>query len=70
MTTLEAINFAAKVKVGTLIKANGLVMRVDEIKEDSFAGQTIYKGKEMGKTFLSFATLLNPHYCEDIEILN
>ncbi len=70
MKNLQAISFAAKVKVGTLIKANGMVLRVDEIKEDAFAGQMIYKGKERGLTYLSFTTLLNPHYCKDIEILN
>ena len=70
MTNLQAISFASKVKVGTLIKTSGMVLRVDEIKEDAFAGQTIYKGKERGLTFLAFTTLLNPHYCKDIEILN
>ena len=70
MTPLEAVKFAAKVKVGTLIKVSGMVMRVDEIKEDAFAGQLIYKGKDRGLTFLAFTTLLNPHYCKDIQILN
>lgn len=70
MTNLKAIQFAAKVTIGTLIKANGLVMRVDEIKKDCFAGQSIYKGKERGKSFLSFSTLLNGHYCKDIQILS
>lgn len=70
MTNLQAINFAARVKVGTLIKSNGMVLRVDEIKSDCFTGQSIYKEKEMGLTYLSFETLLNPHYCKDIEIIN
>lgn len=68
MTNSEAIFFAAKVTVGTLLKANNMIMRVDEIRKDSFAGQTIYKGKERGLTFLSFSTLTNPHY-GNIEII-
>ncbi len=70
MTTLEAINFAARITIGTIIESNGMKMRVDAIKKESFTGQTIYKGKEMGLTVLSFKTLLNPHYCKTIKILN
>lgn len=69
MTTLQAINFAARVQIGSLIKANGMVLRVDEITDNAFVGQTIYKDKERGKTFLTFDMLLNPHYNKNIEIL-
>lgn len=69
MTRLQAIDFASKVKVGTLIKANGIVLRIDEIKKDTFIGQTIYRGKVRGLACLPFATLVNPHLCKDIKIL-
>ena len=62
MTTLQAINFAARVQIGSIIVANGMEMRVESITNDAFKGQTIYKGKDRGTTFLSFSTLTNPHY--------
>jgi hypothetical protein len=70
MTTLQAINFAARVQIGSLIKVRGRILRVDEITDNAFVGQTIYKDKERGKTFLTFDMLLNPHYNKNIEILN
>jgi len=36
MINLNAIRFAAKVQIGYFIKANGLIMRADEITNDSF----------------------------------
>lgn len=69
MINLNAIRFAAKVQIGYFIKANGLIMRVDEITIDSFRGKMIYKNKERDEAVLSFSTLLNPHYCKKIEIL-
>ena len=70
MTTLQALRFTAQVQIGSLIKSNNMVLRVDAIKENSFEGQVIYKGKERGLTTLSFETLLNPHYGKDIKIIN
>ena len=69
MTNIEAVNFTARVTIGTKIKANNMILRVDEIKKDGFYGQTIYKGKERGETRLRFETLINPHYGKNIEIV-
>jgi len=71
MTTLEAIKFSASVTIGTRIKANGMILVVKEISNDAFIGVAEYKGKERKDSMsLSFATLLNPHYCKDIQILS
>jgi hypothetical protein len=68
MTTQEAIFFAAKVQIGDIITAGKQTMRVDEIVNSGFKGKMIYKGKDRGVTYFSFATLVNPHYCNNLKI--
>jgi hypothetical protein len=61
MTTLQVINFAARVQVGDILVSGRQEMRVESITSDAFKGQAIYKGKDRGTSFLSFSTLMNPH---------
>jgi hypothetical protein len=72
MTTLQAIQFAAKVQIASRIKAGGMIMIVTEIKENEFKGISEYVKLKNGKDepmSLRFEMLLNPHYNKNIEII-
>jgi hypothetical protein len=73
MTTLEAVQFAAQIQVGTKIQGyGGQVMIVTEITKKYIKGISEYakvKYNKESEMILSYETLLNPHYNKDLKII-
>ena len=74
MTTLEIVKLAASIQVGTNLQGYGnQVLVVEEINKNGFKGYSKYAFDKYGKkstTYLSYETLMNPHYNKDIKVLN
>lgn len=64
----EKLYLIAQTTIGTKLESKGQIFRVTEIKKDAFRGVIEYKGKDRGDVYLSFSTILNPHY-GDIKIV-
>jgi hypothetical protein len=73
MTTLEQLRFAAQIQVGTQIKGyGGQIMIVTEIGKKYITGYDKYcfeKYGKISKTFLSYDTIMNPHYNNNLSII-
>ena len=74
MSTIEIIHFAARVRIGSEIEGSrGMVMVVESITEVGFKGYSKYAFDKFGKKstmYLSYETLLNPHYNQELKIIN
>lgn len=72
MTTLQQIQFAAKVQIGTEIKgSNKMTLVVTKIGEKRFYGYSKEYFQKTGierEITLEFATIMNHHYNKDLVI--
>ncbi len=70
MTTFQAIQFAAKVQIGTEIEmGRNCTLTVSEIGDKAFKGVLKIGGKLVdNQCFLSFETLTNPHYNQNLKV--
>lgn len=74
LTTLEIVKLAASIMIGSRVKGYGnQILVVTKLTKHGFCGYSEYKYKLTGKksesVYLSFETLMNPHYNKNIEVL-
>ena len=72
MTTLDAIKFAAQIKVGSRIRGGKQVMVVTEITPKYIKGYSEYaklKYNTESEIILEYSKLLNHHYNTSFELL-
>ena len=73
MTTLEAVKFAAQIKIGSRIKGGMQVMIVTEINNKYIKGYSEYakiKYNKESEMILEYDRLLNSHYNKNFQILD
>ena len=58
------------IKNGTKIESKKMIMVVTGKSETAFLGYISYNGKAVGQCSLSFEMFTNPHYANDIKIIN
>jgi hypothetical protein len=59
-----------KIAKGTKIESKKMTMVVTGISETAYLGYIEYKGRAVGQCSLSKETVENPHYKDDIRIIN
>ena len=60
----------SKIKKGTKIESNKLVMVVTGETETAFLGYHEYKGKIVGQCSIAKDMFTNPHYVNNFKIIN
>ena len=73
MTNLKAVQTAAQIHVGSLIKSPYMTMRVTEVTQKGVKGYDEKYFQKKGKKaemIFSYETLLNPHYNKTLQIIN
>ena len=71
MTTLQMVQFAAQIQVGTVIKTTYQTMVVTSITEKRIYGYDKKRFDLKGKKeeiSLEYETIMNPHYNKDMKI--
>ena len=74
MATLEIVKLAASIMIGSRVKGyGGSVLVVTKLTKHGFLGYSEYKYEKFGKkdesVYLSYETLMNPHYNKNLEVL-
>lgn len=71
MTTLQQIQFAAKIQIGTEIKGSCnmtlVVTRIDK-RIYGYSKEYFQKTGNKREIILNFETIMNPHYNKDLSI--
>jgi hypothetical protein len=73
MTTLEAIQLAGQIQIGTILKGRYQTMVVTKITKKRVYGYDKRNFDKRGKkseVSMCWDILLNPHYNKDIQIIN
>mgnify|MGYP000916723465 FL=1 len=60
----------SKIRKGTKIESNNLVMVVTGETEKAFLGYHEYKGKVVGQCSIAKDMFTNPHYMNNIKVIN
>lgn len=63
MTTQE-------IKIGSKIESNKMIMVITGENKTSFLGYHEYKGRAVGQCSILKETITNPHYMNNIKVLN
>jgi hypothetical protein len=58
------------IKKGTKIESNKIIMVVTGENEKAYLGYISYKDKAVGQCSMLKEMFTNPHYCNNIKILN